>query len=94
MSRTHAVVEGEAPPRPHTTTQTRTSESVCEGHPDKVADFIADSILDAYITLEPRSRVACEVLCKSGVVVIAGEISSTDTLDHVSLVKDAIRATG
>ena len=49
-----------------------TSESVTEGHPDKVCDLIADSVLDAYIELDPRSHVACEVLCKSGVVVLAG----------------------
>ena len=47
-----------------------TSESVSEGHPDKVCDYIADSILDAYIAQDPRSRVACEVLCKDHTVVI------------------------
>jgi S-adenosylmethionine synthetase len=85
-----AVVE----PLPTGMLQVHTSESVCEGHPDKVADFIADSVLDAYITLDPRSRVACEVLCKSGVVVLAGEISSSGSLDHVSIVREAIEATG
>jgi S-adenosylmethionine synthetase len=73
---------------------TLTSESVSEGHPDKVCDLIADSILDAYLTLDPRSRVACEVLCKSGVVVLAGEIGSSGSLDHVTLVRDAIRSIG
>jgi S-adenosylmethionine synthetase len=72
----------------------RTSESVCEGHPDKVADYIADSVLDSYLALDKRSRVACEALCKSGVVVLAGEISSSDSLDHVTIVREAIRATG
>jgi len=72
----------------------RTSESVCEGHPDKVADFIADSVLDSYLALDKRSRVACEALCKSGVVVLAGEISSSDSLDHVTIVREAIRTTG
>jgi S-adenosylmethionine synthetase len=67
---------------------------VCEGHPDKVADYIADSVLDAYLSLDPRSRVACEVLCKSGVVVLAGEISSVSTLDHVAIVREAIREAG
>jgi S-adenosylmethionine synthetase len=71
-----------------------TSESVTEGHPDKVCDFIADSVLDAYIALDPRSRVACEVLCKSGVVVLAGEISSVALLDHLPLVRQAVRAIG
>ncbi|HEY8149544.1 MAG TPA: S-adenosylmethionine synthetase N-terminal domain-containing protein, partial [Vicinamibacteria bacterium] len=64
-----------------------TSESVAEGHPDKVCDYIADSILDAYLELDRRSRVACEVLCKSGIVVLAGEISSIATLDHVPLIR-------
>jgi S-adenosylmethionine synthetase len=73
---------------------TFTSESVTEGHPDKVCDTIADSILDAYLALDRRSRVACEVLAKSGVVVLAGEISSTDTLDHVTITRDAIARIG
>ena len=51
---------------------TFTSESVSEGHPDKVCDFIADSILDAHLAGDPKSRVACEVLAKSGEVVLAG----------------------
>ncbi len=57
-------------------THTLTSESVSEGHPDKVCDYIADSILDAYLSQDPGSRVACEVLCKDDKVVLAGEISS------------------
>ena len=71
-----------------------TSESVAEGHPDKVCDFIADSILDAYLTEDPASRVACEVLCKSDVVVLAGEITSRATLDHEKVARQAIRAIG
>jgi len=71
-----------------------TSESVAEGHPDKVCDYIADSILDAYLELDRRSRVACEVLCKSGIVVLAGEISSIAVLDHVPLVRHAVRELG
>jgi S-adenosylmethionine synthetase len=71
-----------------------TSESVGEGHPDKVCDYIADSILDAYLELDRRSRVACEVLCKSGIVVLAGEISSIATLDHVPLIREAVRELG
>jgi S-adenosylmethionine synthetase len=73
---------------------TVTSESVAEGHPDKVCDFIADSILDAYLELDRRSRVACEVLCKSGVVILAGEISSIASLDHLTIVREAIRTVG
>jgi S-adenosylmethionine synthetase len=71
-----------------------TSESVTEGHPDKVCDFIADSILDAYLEQDARSRVACEVLAKSGVVVVAGEISSIAPLDHLPIVRQAIRELG
>jgi len=73
---------------------TLTSESVSEGHPDKVCDYIADSILDAYIELDRRSRVACEVLAKSCVVVLAGEIGSIASLDHVRIVQNAIREVG
>ena len=76
------------------TTATLTSESVAEGHPDKVCDYIADSVLDAYLAHDRRSRVACEVLCKSGVVVLAGEISSTSSLDHLTIVRDAVREVG
>src|SRR5437870_3477162 len=75
-------------------TYTFTSESVTEGHPDKVCDTIADSVLDAYIALDRRSRVACEALAKSGVVVLAGEITSIDSLDHVKIARDAIAGIG
>jgi S-adenosylmethionine synthetase len=67
---------------------------VAEGHPDKVCDFIADSILDAYLASDPRCRVACEVLAKSHSVVLAGEIQAREPLDHVPLVREAIRAIG
>lgn len=70
------------------------SESVSEGHPDKVCDFIADSILDAYLSGDPRSRVACEVLCKSDTVVLGGEISSAATVDRDAIVREAIRHIG
>ena len=68
------VVSG--PATPQSSTYIFTSESVSEGHPDKVCDYIADSILDAYIAQDPKSRVACEVLCKESTVVLGGEISS------------------
>jgi S-adenosylmethionine synthetase len=71
-----------------------TSESVTEGHPDKVCDFIADSVLDAYVAEDPNAHVACEVLCKSGVVVVAGEITAGRTLDHEAIAREAIRAIG
>jgi S-adenosylmethionine synthetase len=71
-----------------------TSESVTEGHPDKVCDFIADSVLDAYIGLDSKAHVACEVLCKSGTVVVAGEITAGKTLDHEAIAREAIREIG
>jgi len=71
-----------------------TSESVTEGHPDKVCDYIADSILDAYLQQDPKSRVACEVLCKEGTVIIAGEITSNGVVDHDAIARQAIREIG
>lgn len=73
---------------------TFTSESVSEGHPDKVCDFIADSILDGYIEQDPKSRVACEVLCKEDTVVTAGEITSNGKVNHEQIVREAIRKIG
>ena len=60
------------------------SESVGEGHPDKVADYISDSILDACLTLDRHSRVACETLVKSNAVVVAGEIT-VPKIGHIPL---------
>ena len=73
---------------------TFTSESVSEGHPDKVCDLIADSILDAYIAQDPNSRVACEVLCKEDTVIVAGEITSAGTTDHEAVIRETIRGIG
>jgi len=67
---------------------------VGEGHPDKVADFISDSILDACLEQDPNSRVACETLVKSNHVVIAGEISTTAKLSYDTIVREAIREIG
>ena len=72
----------------------QTAESVTEGHPDKVADYIADSVLDAYLSEDPRARVACEVLCKNGTVVLAGEVTSSAEVDHDIVVREAIRQMG
>ena len=84
-----------APPlTPAGTTYVFTSESVSEGHPDKVSDYIADSILDAHLALDPKSRVACEVLVKSGDVVLAGEITSRGSVDYESVARQAIREIG
>ena len=70
------------------------SESVGEGHPDKVADYISDSVLDACLEQDPHSRVACETLVKSNCVVLAGEITTTAQLNYESIVRQAIREIG
>src|SRR5262245_22368762 len=75
-------------------TYTFTSESVSEGHPDKVCDYIADSILDACLEQDPTSRVACETLCKSDTVVIAGEITTNAKLDYDRIVRQAVKEIG
>jgi S-adenosylmethionine synthetase len=71
-----------------------TSESVSKGHPDKVADQISDAILDAYLTQDPRSRVACETLVTTGQVVVAGEITSRGVIDAQDIVRQTIREIG
>ena len=73
---------------------TFTSESVSEGHPDKVCDYISDSILDACFEQDPQSRVACETLCKSHTVVLAGEITTNAKLDYEKIVRQAVREIG
>jgi S-adenosylmethionine synthetase len=67
-----------------------TSESVTEGHPDKMADQISDTVLDAALAMDPNSRVACETLVTTGLVVLAGEISTPGTLDYTQIVRDTI----
>jgi S-adenosylmethionine synthetase len=79
---------------PAAITFTFTSESVSEGHPDKVCDFIADSILDAHLEQDPASRVACEVLVKESRVVLAGEITSDAEVDLDAVVRRAIEEIG
>src|SRR6266446_7715759 len=70
------------------------SESVGEGHPDKVCDTISDAILDACLAQDPRSRVACETYAKSNIVVVGGEITTKAKLDHNAIVRQAIREIG
>ncbi len=70
------------------------SESVGEGHPDKVADLISDSVLDACLAQDKESRVACETLVKSNQVVVAGEITTRATLNYEQIIRDAIRDIG
>ena len=70
------------------------SESVGEGHPDKVADYISDSILDACLAQDPKSRVACETLVKSNMVTVAGEITTEAKFDYNKVIRQAIRDIG
>ncbi len=71
-----------------------TSESVSEGHPDKVADQISDAILDAIFAQDPRSRVAAETLTNTGLVVLAGEISTNAVVDYIQVARDTIKRIG
>src|SRR6266704_1559879 len=70
------------------------SESVGEGHPDKVCDTISDAVLDACLTVDKKSRVACETYAKSNVVIVGGEITSKAKLDYVDIVRKAVREIG
>ncbi|WP_108647857.1 methionine adenosyltransferase [Polynucleobacter rarus] len=71
-----------------------TSESVSEGHPDKVSDQISDSILDAIIAQDPTARVAAETLCNTGLVVLAGEITTTANVDYIKVARDTLKSIG
>src|SRR6185312_12929727 len=71
-----------------------TSESVTEGHPDKIADQISDSVLDAVLAADPTGRVACETLITTGLVVVAGEISTETYVDIPRLVRRRIADIG
>ncbi len=71
-----------------------TSESVSEGHPDKVSDQISDAILDAILAQDKHSRVAAETLCNTGLVVLAGEITSNAVIDYQSIARETIRRIG
>ncbi|HKV24269.1 MAG TPA: methionine adenosyltransferase [Candidatus Acidoferrum sp.] len=71
-----------------------TSESVTEGHPDKIADQISDSVLDEVMKQDPKGRVACETLVTTGLAVVAGEITTSAIIDYDNLVRDTIRGVG
>ncbi|MDX9994064.1 MAG: methionine adenosyltransferase [Rhodocyclaceae bacterium] len=71
-----------------------TSESVSEGHPDKVADQISDAILDAILAQDPTSRVAAETLCNTGLVVLAGEITTSANVDYIQVARNTIKRIG
>ena len=71
-----------------------TSESVSEGHPDKVADQISDAIIDNFLAFDPQSKVACETLVTTGQVVLAGEVKSSAYLDVQSITREVIQRIG
>ena len=71
-----------------------TSESVTEGHPDKIADQISDAVLDAALANDPLSRVACETLITTGLVVVAGEMTTETYIDIPRIVRDTVKAIG
>jgi S-adenosylmethionine synthetase len=71
-----------------------TSESVSEGHPDKVADQISDSILDALLEQDPRSRVACETMVNTGMIILSGEITTNAHVDYTSVAREAVERIG
>jgi len=71
-----------------------TSESVTEGHPDKISDQISDAVLDAALTADPKARVACETLVTTGLVVVAGEITTEAVLDYSKIARETIREIG
>jgi S-adenosylmethionine synthetase len=71
-----------------------TSESVSEGHPDKVADQISDAILDAILSQDKHSRVAAETLCNTGLVVLAGEITTNANVDYIQVARDTLKRIG
>ncbi|MCY1258586.1 S-adenosylmethionine synthase [compost metagenome] len=71
-----------------------TSESVSEGHPDKVADQISDAVLDAILAQDKYARVAAETLCNTGLVVLAGEITTTANVDYIQIARDTIKRIG
>ena len=71
-----------------------TSEQVSGGHPDKMCDYISDSILDEFLKTDPNAKVACETLMKNNHVVVAGEISSFTTIDYENVIRKALRELG
>jgi S-adenosylmethionine synthetase len=71
-----------------------TSESVTEGHPDKMCDMCSDAVLDAHLALDPKARVACETAVKTGFVLLLGEITSTAEVNYPALIRDVVRDIG
>src|SRR4051795_11880216 len=73
---------------------TFTSESVTEGHPDKMADQISDSVLDAILTQDPRARVACETLLTTGMIVVAGEVTTNARVEYADIARQTVKRIG
>ncbi|MGZ3694982.1 MAG: S-adenosylmethionine synthetase N-terminal domain-containing protein, partial [Bdellovibrionota bacterium] len=71
-----------------------TSESVTEGHPDKMADQISDAVLDAMLAQDPRSRVACETMTTTGIVIVAGEVTTSAVVDIPTVVRETVKKIG
>ena len=71
-----------------------TSESVTEGHPDKIADQVSDAVLDAVLAEDPGGRVACEVMVTTGLVIVSGEITAAETPDYTSLARGTVNSIG
>src|ERR1700744_6685049 len=71
-----------------------TSESVTEGHPDKIADQISDAVVDAALAADPLSRVACETMLTTGLIVVAGEITTSSTIDYAAVAREVVNEIG
>ncbi|MED6285126.1 S-adenosylmethionine synthase isoform type-2 [Characodon lateralis] len=71
-----------------------TSESVGEGHPDKICDQISDAVLDAHLRQDPDAKVACETVAKTGMILLAGEITSRASVDYQKVVRETIKEIG
>jgi S-adenosylmethionine synthetase len=80
--------------RPNMTTHLFTSESVSEGHPDKIADQISDAVLDAILTQDPRARVACETFVKTGMVLVGGEVTTSAWVDIEEITRKTVKEIG